>query len=193
MATPRFLGAALLVVLVAGCGSSAATKGAGTTTGVGEEACAPLEGGGTGGRSSPKPSRVMLLSGVAIATEVCAERITFDFRPDPAEKPGFRIEYRPAAEAQTEDGSGNHIAVDGSAFLVVRFEPAATADLSGDQLEFTYRGPRRVPAHGTRFVREVVKVGDFESVLTWTIGLGEKRPFKVTTSDSPPRLVVEIA
>jgi hypothetical protein len=38
----------------------------------------------------------------------------------------------------------------------------------------------------------VVKTGDFESVLTWTIGLDEKRPFKVVTSDSPPRLALEI-
>lgn len=180
------------VLLVAGCGGST-KKSAGTTSGAGGEACAPLEGGGTAVRSGPKPSGTMLLTDVKAEKEVCADRITFDFRRDRPEKPGFRIEYRPADEAQTEDGSGTHIAVDGTAFLVVRFEPAATADLSGDQLKFTYTGPRRVPAPGARHVREVVKVGDFESVLTWTIGLDEQRPFKVTTSDSPPRLVIEIA
>lgn len=41
-------------------------------------------------------------------------------------------------------------------------------------------------------MREVVKTGDFESVLTWTIGLSEKRPFEVITSESPPRLTIEI-
>jgi hypothetical protein len=193
MALPRVLGAALLVVLLAGCGSSTENKSGGASTSVGKETCAPLEGGGSGARTNPKPSGTMLLTDVKAETEVCADRVTFDFKPDLADKPGFRIEYRPAAEAQTEDGSGNHIAVDGTAFLVVRFEPAATADLSGDQLKFTYTGPRRVPAPGARHVREVVKTGDFESVLTWTIGLDENRSFRVSTSDSPPRLVIEIA
>jgi hypothetical protein len=57
---------------------------------------------------------------------------------------------------------------------------------------FTYKGPRRVGGDSTRHVREVVKTGDFESVRTWTIGLDDKRPFKVVTSDAPPRLAVEI-
>jgi hypothetical protein len=45
---------------------------------------------------------------------------------------------------------------------------------------------------GTRFVREVVKTGDFESVVTWAIGLREERPFRVETSKSPPRLTVVV-
>jgi hypothetical protein len=184
---------ALLVglVLLAGCGGSSGKKSGATTSSIGTAACAPLEGGGTGVRTNPKPSETMLLTQVAVATEVCADRVTFTFRPDRAEEPGFRIEYRPAAEAQTEDGSGNHIAVAGSAFLVVRFDPAATADLSGDQLKFTYRGPRRITTPGGRHVQEVVKVSDFEAALTWTIGLDEKRSFKATASNS--RLEIEIA
>jgi hypothetical protein len=179
------------VALLAGCGGSSGNKSAATTGSVGSEACAPLEGGGTDVRSNPKPSETMLLTQIDVVSEVCADRVTFSFRPDRAEKPGFRIEYRPADEAQTEDGSGNHIAVDGSAFLVVRFEPAATADISGDQLKFTYPGPRRIPTPLGRHLQEVVKVSDFESALTWTLGLDEQRPFKVTASNS--RLVIEIA
>jgi hypothetical protein len=134
----------------------------------------------------------MLLTGVTAAGERCADRIAFDFREDRSEAPGYRVEYRPAEDAQMEDGSGNHVAVDGSAFLVVRLEPAATADLSGEDVKMTYTGPRRVGAEGAKHVREVVKIGDFEGVVTWTIGLDERRPFRVVTSGSPPRLVVEI-
>ena len=36
----------------------------------------------------------------------------------------------------------------------------------------------------------MVKTGDFESVVTWVIGLDEKRPF--TTDASESQLVVEI-
>jgi hypothetical protein len=59
-------------------------------------------------------------------------------------------------------------------------------------VERTYTGPRAITPTGTRFVQEVSKVGDFEAVLTWTIGLSQKRPFKVTSSGSPPRLTIEI-
>jgi hypothetical protein len=191
MLTARSAAAGLLcVLLAAGCGGSS-DKHATPSASTDEPACAPSTDG-TDVQSSPALGDTMFLTGLAAAREPCADRVTFDFRPDLPGKPGFRIEYRPASEAQTEDGSGRHVEVAGSAFLVVRFEPAATADLSGDQLEFTYKGPRRVAGDGTRHVREVVKTGDFESVLTWTIGLDEKRPFKVVTSDSPPRLALEI-
>jgi hypothetical protein len=183
-----------MLLLVAGCGgsttSTAPTQAAGSTT---TEACPPTAGAGTGPQSSPaNPSQTMLLTAVKVDSDTCADRAIFDFRPDGAEKPGFRVEYRPADEAQTEDASGRHIPVAGRAFLVVRFEPAATADLSGAQLERTYTGPRRVRPAGKRFLRELVKTGDFEAVLTWTIGLSERRPFTVTSSGSPPRLTIEI-
>jgi hypothetical protein len=183
-----------MLLLVAGCGgsttSTATTQAAGSTT---TEACPPTAGAGTGPQSSSaNPSQTLLLTAVKVDSDTCADRAIFDFRPDGAEKPGYRVVYRPADEAQTEDASGRHIPVAGKAFLVVRFEPAATADLSGAQLERTYTGPRRVRPAGTRFVRELVKTGDFEAVLTWTIGLSERRPFTVTSSGSPPRLTIEI-
>jgi hypothetical protein len=184
------VGILLGALLLAGCGSSK-TASRTTTAGVGEPACAPLTNG-TAALSGGHPSGTMLLTDLGTAREPCADRVAFDFKADLAETPGYRVEYRPAAQAQTEDGSGQHIAIDGAAFLVVRLEPAATADLSGEQLTFTYKGPRRLAGDGTRYVREVVKTGDFESVLTWTIGLSEKRPFAVITSASPPRLTIEI-
>src|SRR5436189_4652604 len=120
------------VLLAAGCGGSA-KQSAGTSTG---ERCATT--GDTGVRTGAKPTATTLLTEVKTEHDACVDRITFTFKPKPTEAPGYRIEYRPAEEAQTEDGSGNHIAVAGSAFLVVRFEPAATVELSGDQPKFTY-------------------------------------------------------
>ena len=51
-------------------------------------------------------------------------------------------------------------------------------------------GPKRLDAPNGRFVREVVKSGDFEAVVTWVIGVSEQRPFTTTASDTG--LVVEI-
>ena len=177
-------GALAAALLAAGCGGGKSAQKAST--------CGPVEGAATSARSSAAPEPIFLLTDVRPAAEKCVDRISFDFRPDRMAAPGYHVEYRPAGEAQVEDASGRHIDVDGSAFLVVRLAPAATANLSGSKLKFTYTGPRRLRPERTRFVREVVKTGDFESVVTWAIGLREERPFRVETSKSPPRLTVVV-
>jgi hypothetical protein len=40
-------------------------------------------------------------------------------------------------------------------------------------------------------VRELVRTGDFEAVLTWAVGLGDKVDFRVLTLEDPPRLAVD--
>jgi hypothetical protein len=126
----------------------------------------------------------MLLTGVATSTSRCADRVVLTFRSADGETPGYTVQYRTAAEAQTEDASGRHIPIAGKAFLVVRLEPAATADLSGANPESTYTGPSKLRPAGLRTVQEVAKTGDFEGVLTWVIGLSDERPFTVTSSGS---------
>jgi hypothetical protein len=128
------------------------------------------------------------LTAVAVTRAGCADRVAFRFAA--GEGPGYRVEYRPAAAARTEDASGRRIAVDGKAFLVVRLAGAATARSDGASLTRTYAGSRRLAADGARHVRELVETGDFEAVVTWAIGLDERRPFTVTASGSS--LVIEI-
>jgi hypothetical protein len=173
---------AAVALLLAGCG------------GGGNESAAPSCDQPSGTSTQPQSgtaagSDLTFLTGVQFEPQECVDRLTFDFRQD-AGRPGYRVQYLPADRALIEDGSGNPVKVDGSAYLVVRLEPSVTADTSGDQLVFTYKGPRRIEATGGRDVREIVKSGDFEAVVTWVVGLGEKRPFKVTTTDS--RLVVDV-
>jgi hypothetical protein len=176
--------AALLagLLLAVGCGHTRST----TTN-----ACA--QAGGTGAKSNPtRPSKTMLLTAVRVDSDSCSDRVIFDFSRDSAQKPAFRAEYRPAKEAQTEDASGRHLPIAGKAFLVVRFDPASGADLSGSKVVRTYKGPRRLKPPGMRSVREIVETGDFEAVLTWAIGLSGRRPFTVESSSSPPRLTIEL-
>jgi hypothetical protein len=131
----------------------------------------------------------MYLTDVMVQTPECTDRVVFAFRKGtPA--PGYQVTYEPAASAKIEDGSGNPIDIVGSAFLVVKLQPAATAEMKGDKLELTYKGPRRLKPSGARHVSEVVKTGDFEAVVTWVIGLDEKRPF--TAEASASRLVVDL-
>jgi hypothetical protein len=190
----------LLAVVLAGCGGGDSDEATPTTTPVAVPAtttpattsasdsdCPSLRGATTNPRHAGAGGEpAALLTDIDVEREGCVERVSFSFRDD---VPAYRIQYRPAAEALVEDGSGARVEAEGSAFLVVRFEPAATAEANGDQLTQTFK-PRRVPASGTRHVREVVKTGDFEAVLTWVIGLDEERPFRVLTAGV--RLTVEL-
>jgi hypothetical protein len=180
-----------LPLLLAACGgtSSPQAQGPPSTTG-GKQPCSKFGGGSNDQSSSSKPSETMLLTDVKVDSSGCTDRVIFDFRPSDGAEPGFTVRYRPADEAQTEDASGRHIPIAGKAFLVVRFEPAATGDLTKPELEITYKGPRSIKPAGLRWVRQVAKTGDFEAVLTWSIGLSQERPFHVITSGSPARLTV---
>ncbi len=170
----------LLVLILAGCGGDETAK----------SGCQAFGGDTTARKSASSPSQTLLLTAVGTKSDACSDRVTFDFKDASGAEPGYRVEYRPAHEAQTEDASGNHIPIDGDAFLVVRFEPAATADLSGASLERTYTGPRTIKPEGMRWVKQVSKTGDFEAVLTWAIGLSEQRAFKVESE--PSRLTIEL-
>lgn len=139
-------------------------------------------GDGRGARTSASQTEMAFLTGVAIERGDCA-RVTFAFEQD---VPGYRVAYEPAETALVEDGSGRRIALPGDAFLVVRLEPAMTAHISDDgSLTPTYEGPRRFAGDPA-----VVKTGDFEGVVRWTIGVGEARPFDVHVDGS--RLTVAI-
>jgi hypothetical protein len=167
-------------LFLAGCG------GGGTSVSAG----CKLEGGGTAAASNVRPSETMLLTDVKVDAQECVDRVEFAFRPSPPGPPGFRVSYLPADRALVEDGSGAPVRIEGNAYLVVRLDPAATADLSGEDLVRRYTGPKRLDAPNGRFVREVVKSGDFEAVVTWVIGVSEQRPFTTTASDTG--LIVEI-
>jgi hypothetical protein len=56
-----------------------------------------------------------------------------------------------------------------------------------------YKGPRRFAgdASGTAVVKELVRTGDFEAVLSWAVGLEQRVDFRVTTASSPARLIVD--
>jgi hypothetical protein len=176
---------------VAGCGSTA-TERADQPSTKPTPCTAPAGAGIAPRKSAPTAADILYLTEVRIDHDRCAERVSFTFDRKATTPPGYAIEYTPAKQAQTEDASGRHIPVAGSAFLVVHLMPAMTARADGERLVFTYTGPRRLRASGTRYVDEVVKTGDFEAVVTWAIGLDAKRPYRVVPTSSPPGLSIEI-
>ena len=149
----------------------------------------PLEGASTEPVSAPvKAQEIALLERVALARHEGYDRVVFQFRNV---VPGYRVEY--VDPPLKEDGSGNRVEVDGDAFVLIRMEQASGFDVATDEGVLVYEGPRRLEGSdaGTSVVRELVRIGDFEAVLSWVVGLSDRVDFRVTTLDGPPRLVVD--
>jgi hypothetical protein len=160
-----------------------------TTTTTTTDGIDPLEGAGT----TPVQGEAVdvewaLLERVAIGRHEGFDRVVFQFKNH---LPGYRVEY--VEPPLKEDGSGNVVRIEGRAFVLVRMEPASGFDLSVDEGELVYKGPRRLEgsAAGTAIIREVVRTGDFEAVLSWAVGLDDKVDFRVRTALGPARLIVD--
>ena len=150
----------------------------------------PLAGAGTELVTAAAGSEeIALLNRVALGRHEGYDRVVFQFRNA---LPGYRIEY--VEPPLHEDGSGAPVDVDGSAFLLVRMERASGFDLETGEGQLVYDGPRRIGGAqaGTSTVREVVRTGDFEAVLSWAVGVGDRVDFRVLTLAGPPRLVVDV-
>ena len=188
--------AVALVAALGGCGGSdsasetaTAPPAATTTTTATTDGIDPLEGAGTDPvTGAPTGDETALLEEVTLGRHEGFDRVVFRFR---STLPGYRVEY--VEPPLTEDGSGAPVKIAGSHFAQVRMEPASGFDLSVPEGEMVYVGPKRLSGAdaGTSVLQEVVRTGDFEAVLTWAVGLGDRVDFRVSTLESPPRLVVD--
>lgn len=125
------------------------------------------------------------LVGVRVGEHGGFDRVVLEFAKD---VPGYSIKY--VELPVTEDGSGEPVDLPGADFAVqIVMTPASGFDM--DAGVATYTGPKSVTNDKTAEVTSVADSGDFESVLSWVVGLHHEVPFKVTKLDSPARLVVD--
>ena len=178
-------------LLLGGCGDTddeqvmTATSAETTTTATTTPA---LDGASTAPVSWTSPiAETALLAGVRAAPHPGYDRVVFEFQNG---VPGYDVRY--AEPPILADGSGEEVAVGGGAALVVRMEPALDADLTQESAPRTYTGPTRF-SPSTSAVVELVRTGGFEAVLTWAVGVDEKRPFRVSRLESPARIVIDIS
>ncbi|HEV8630281.1 MAG TPA: hypothetical protein VGV61_08185 [Thermoanaerobaculia bacterium] len=101
------------------------------------------------------------------------------------ELPGYRVAWTKARPHQC--ASGQPAAVAGSAWLEVRLDPAQAHDAQG-RLTVARRSEPGLPA-----VAGVTLTCDFEGVVSWAVGSGARRPFRVLSLSDPPRLVIDLA
>jgi hypothetical protein len=182
-----------LAAVVTACGddddggsnsSSSTTTASTTASSSGSSSC--TFDGGTEPVSAPEPVEVLTLTDVRVAGHQCFDRVVFEFR-DPGD-PGYQVGYVPGPIVM--DGSGEPVAVQGSTFLQIRMPSASGFDFETSTP--SYNGPTEFTPSDTTQVRQVVRTGDFEALLTWVVGLDEQRPFTVTTLQDPTRVVVDI-
>lgn len=109
------------------------------------------------------------------------ERIVFEFEGG---LPPARIEY---VDSVAECGSGNAVELEGEAILEVTFQGAAAHTDAGQRTfaEQELEGPGET-------ITETKEHCDFEALLAWAVGVTGEQNFKVTTLDSPPRLVIDV-
>ncbi|MGI8776484.1 MAG: AMIN-like domain-containing (lipo)protein [Acidimicrobiales bacterium] len=187
------------VLLAAGCGSAKTTSTSATTTSLRAATTTTMVGLSPATTAGPPTSvaysttpvsvagqgATALLTAVRTAAQNGFDRVTFEFAN---RLPGYAVDY--IARPVLQDGSGTEMVVEGTAVLSVRMTPASGFDLSGGG-KATYTGPTRIKAAAPKLV-EVVQAGDFEGNLTWVAGVKTKSGFRVSTLESPPRLVVDI-
>jgi hypothetical protein len=109
------------------------------------------------------------------------DRVVFEFR---GAVPEHRVGY---VDQLVEDGSGNPVSVAGAADLEVVFEGANAHHEDGTPTI----SPRRF-SPGLTAVKEVAQLGDFEAMVSYGIGVDQRRPIEVSTLSSPSRLVIDV-
>jgi hypothetical protein len=119
----------------------------------------------------------------------CADTVTFSFKPGTG-APGYDVRYKPGPFSDA--GSGNAHTVAGATFVVVRFNPAWIADFGQPSAPLTYRGPKSIHPTGVAHVQDLELIEAFEGYVAWVVGLDSNRPLTVTTTASPPSLVLTV-
>jgi hypothetical protein len=132
-----------------------------------------LAGCGGGSKTPDEPTTAYLTD-----VTVVSKAITFDFKTAPTE---VKAAYQPRSML-SECGSGAPVRVKGTAYVVVHFTPAASAEIKGEEVVPTYTGPKRLSGPGP--VLETAKMCDFEADLGWAIGIAKRLPLHVSKDGS---------
>ena len=136
-------------------------------------ALALLAGCGGSTKTSSEPTTALLT-----AVQVDRTKVTFEFKSAPQH---VTASYVPLSQP-AESGSGKPVPLKGTAYLMIHFTPAATAEATASTVTFSYTGPRRIKGPGP--VLEVAKTSDFEADLGWAIGVERRLRSHVSQDDS---------
>jgi hypothetical protein len=148
------------------------TSPATTTVGDG---CAAVGGfAAASGSADLTAAGITHLSNVQIQASDCLDEIAFLFEDG---APEWSVEY--VEGPFSEDPSDRPVDVPGVAFLRVTFRQASGFRSTEQGAKPVYDGPSAMRPPAPSGLSSVVRLGDFEAVTTWVIGLPDRRPFEV--------------
>lgn len=131
--------------------------------------------------ADPSTSRVTQLWQIRVANDGTFDRIVFDLR---VSAPGYRVRY---VTRVVSDPKGSVVPMKGKYYLQIAFPGTTTAAMSGR--------PSRVVSLMTPNLPEIAqirKVGEFEQVVSFGIGLNRYRGFRIMRLSNPMRLVLDV-
>ncbi len=126
----------------------------------------------------------LAMDGATAGLQTGYDRVVFTLAGGPGIA-GWRVEY---VAAPTSDGSGDPVAVAGSAYLQVLVRNLGIPPDTGVPEPTN----KRFSPPGLKVVKEVVLDSAFEGQYTAFIGLSATRPFRVFRLGSPERVVVDV-
>jgi hypothetical protein len=188
---------ALVLTLLASCGTGEDPSLSGSptpaTTTASPTIVPGLEGASCDKQTGGDQGAAMLLTDLRVARQPGADRITLEFEPREGQEalvPYHEVQFTEPPLRQ--DGSGEEMTVEGQAFLSwVTW--ASGVDLGSDEVREVYTGPKTIDPPDTEVIQQLSQGGDFENVLTWYVGLSERKCFVVRTLTDPIRIVVDVA
>lgn len=128
------------------------------------------------------------LVNVRAAAQAGFDRIVFEF--DGTQVPGYSVKY---ADEAIACGSGQDLTEfigDGkvpAGLMLVRLENAVSHDDAGQPTAVRALRP------GLASILHAFRTCDFEGIVAYGIAISDEQPFKVSTLNDPPRLVIDIA
>ena len=125
---------------------------------------------------------VVVLRDVRAAGQQGFDRVVFEF--EGKDVPGYRVGY---VDQAIQCGSGEPVEIAGEALLEVRMTPAQAHTEAGEPTVKNRERSLDLPV-----LKELESTCDFEADVTWILGLGSRKAFRVQTLENPARLVIDL-
>jgi hypothetical protein len=135
---------------------------------------------------------VPVLREVRIARHDTFDRVVFELSGTTAPQATIDGPRANGPGAVTGDPSGEPVAVDGAQVLTIAMSPAIATYAASNPSGPLYSGPTSFSPGDTVNVVHVVEIGDFESVLSWAVGIRVTVTPQVSVLTGPTRIVVDI-
>ena len=120
------------------------------------------------------------------------DRITFEFKPRSGSAAGIpSYTLGNTSPPFRKDPSDEPMQVEGQAFLRLNMKGASGVDQTGTYPTETYAGPKRFRP-SMPVLEDLAEQGDFESAMSWVIGLKKTRCPAVSTAINPSRLIIDL-